>query len=193
MTDTSFSTANIEDYFGRVQRALGSVDPAAVARIAGCFEATRVASGTIYLCGNGGSAATASHAACDLMLFPGPSEPHLRASVLSDHTPLISALSNDFSYADAFAEYLRRHAGAADVVVGVSVSGASENVLRALETGQSRGTQTVGLTGDGTARMEAGSDVYVPVPNSSIQAVEDVHMSIFHAVSLSLRHGLRGG
>ena len=193
MTDTSFSTADIEDHFGRVQRALGSVEPAAVKQIAECFEATRLAGGTVYLCGNGGSAATASHAACDLMLFPGPSEPHLRASALSDRTPLMSALSNDFSYADAFAEHLRRHAGTADVVVGISVSGGSENVLRALESGRSRGARTVGMTGDVTARMQAASDVYIAVPNSSIQAVEDVHMSIFHAVSLALRHGPRGG
>ena len=142
----------------------------------------------IYICGNGGSASTASHMASDLNKGANRKDaPRFRAVSLTDNIPAMLAWANDASYDDIFIEQLKNHIEKGDIVIGISGSGNSPNVLKALHYANDQGAITVGLTGfDGGKMAQLAKIVYV-VPNSCMQQVEDVHMVIEHMISLILR------
>jgi D-sedoheptulose 7-phosphate isomerase len=142
----------------------------------------------IFLIGNGGSAATASHMANDLnkqACVPG--RPLVRALALTDNVPLITAWSNDEDYAASFARQLANHVEPGDVVVGISTSGNSANVLRALELARESGARTVGFTGPDGGAMRRLVEACVYVPSADIGQQEDVHLVLNHAIAGALR------
>jgi len=142
----------------------------------------------VYLFGNGGSAATASHMANDLnkqaSLTGGPL---FRAIALTDNVPLITAWSNDEGYAEAFARQLANHVEAGDVVVAISTSGNSANVLRALAVAREHGARSIGFTGGDGGALRGLVDCCVHVPCDDVGQQEDVHLVLNHAISTALR------
>jgi len=147
---------------------------------------------TVFTLGNGGSAATASHFACDLAkgtITPG--RPRFRVVALTDNVPLMTAWSNDVAYEDIFAEQLSGLMGRKDVVVAFSGSGNSPNVLRAVELARRMGGITIGFSGFAGGRLSTLVDVPVVVPCDCMEQIEDVHLVLCHLTCTVLRERLR--
>jgi D-sedoheptulose 7-phosphate isomerase len=146
----------------------------------------------VYIMGNGGSAATASHMANDLAkgtLVPGA--PGFKAMALTDNVPLIMAWANDTEYANVFVKQLAPWVEADDVVIGISGSGNSENVLRAIDLAQERGAKTIGFTGYDGGKLAGTVDVSVNAEGAVMEMAEDVHMILDHLMVTVLRSMLK--
>ncbi len=151
---------------------------------------------SVFFFGNGGSAATSSHMSQDLgKLTIVTGRKRFRTASLADPLPLILAWANDASYAEVFAEQVKSQARAGDVAIGISGSGNSPNVLRALEEAHRLGLTTVGLIGMGGGKMKALCDIPIVVPSGNMQHIEDVHHIVLHLVTAYLRdeHPAPGG
>lgn len=139
---------------------------------------------TIYVIGNGGSASTATHFACDLQKWTiAPGRPRLKALALTDNMALFSAWANDDDYSCVFEEQLRTLLNPGDVVVAISGSGRSANILRAVRYAASRGAVTVGLAGYTGGELVNLADYCVVVPGKRINQIEDVHMTLCHLIA----------
>lgn len=152
-----------------------------------CYERD----GTVFVIGNGGSAATASHLACDLSKgtrVDGMAP--FRCMPLTDNVPLMTAWANDASYTQIFAEQLSALLVAGDALVAISASGNSPNVLAATEMAHESGATVIGLTGQTGGRLSRLCDLTIRVPARSIEQVEDVHMAIAHTVCVAIRERL---
>jgi D-sedoheptulose 7-phosphate isomerase len=149
---------------------------------------------TVYLFGNGGSAALASHAACDLgkgTLMAGKKT--FRVISLCDNIPLMTAWANDSSYGDIFAEQLRPLIKPEDIAFAISGSGNSPNVLNALHLSRDTGGVNIGLTGFQGGKMKPLCDTCVIVPSEQMQQIEDSHVCVMHAVFFAFRQCLGNG
>jgi D-sedoheptulose 7-phosphate isomerase len=180
--------AVVEAYLSSVQEAVSWVRSDRVEAAIAICETVRSRDGSLYLCGNGGSAASAMHAACDLTKSTHVAgQRRLRTAVLSDNSAMLTAYANDDCYANVFLLQIEGFITESDALLGISSSGRSENVLKAMEHARSVGAHTIALTGEGTDRMRRAASVAIEVPRGSTQAVEDVHMVVLHAISLALR------
>lgn len=144
---------------------------------------------TVFVFGNGGSAATASHFACDLCkgtIAPGD-RPRLRAVALTDSVPLLTAWGNDVDYAAVFAEQLRNLGQRGDVALAISGSGNSPNVLRGVEEARALGMVTIGLSGFRGGKLSSLVDVPLVVDNHDMLQIEDAHLVVCHAMTTWLR------
>ncbi|MBS4200132.1 SIS domain-containing protein [Bacillus sp. FJAT-49732] len=142
----------------------------------------------IFVMGNGGSAASASHWACDLGKGVNVNGvKRLRIFSLTDQVPLMTAYGNDMSYSDIFVEQLKNFLNPGDIVIGLSVSGNSENVVRAFQYAKDSGAQVISLVGEKGGRMKVLSDISLVIPSSDYGVVEDVHMYVNHVISQYLR------
>lgn len=188
----------IDQYLRQVETAVTELDRAQVSRVADVLMAAWRTGATVYTLGNGGSAALASHMACDLAkntspdLGTGPATAggqRLRVVSLADNAALMSALGNDIDYADIFVEQLKPVLEPADVIIAISGSGTSPNVLRALEYGRTVGATTIGFTGSRTtsAPMLELSDVALRVPVEMMEQIEDLHVVVNHVLAVHLR------
>lgn len=149
---------------------------------------------TVVLFGNGGSAALASHLATDLAKgthYPGPPSMknvrRMRAVSLTDNVSMLTAWSNDLDYENVFAGQMENFLRARDIAFGISSSGKSRNVLRALEMARRTGATTIGFTGCGGGKMRDLLDCAVIVPSDHPQQVEDAHLVLAHLLFLDLR------
>ena len=141
----------------------------------------------IFVMGNGGSAATASHLASDLNKGASLGLPRrFKALCLSDNIPTLLAYANDQSYGDVFAQQLVYFLQSGDVVVGISGSGNSENVLRAVALAKEAGGLTIGLTGFDGGRLHALADIGLNVAVNDMQIAEDIHLVIGHMLMRDL-------
>lgn len=142
----------------------------------------------IFLCGNGGSAATASHMANDLnKLTISADKPRMKAIALTDSVPLITAWANDTEYENIFSQQLLNFLQPGDVVIAISTSGNSPNVLRALETARANQAKAIGLTGCDGGKLKHLVDYCVFIPDEHIGRQEDCHMILDHLISNTLR------
>ena len=145
----------------------------------------------VFIMGNGGSAATASHFACDLgkgTLMPGL--PRFRVIALTDNMSLFSALANDFGYDQVFCEQLKSLIQPGDVAIGISGSGNSANVLNAILAARELGAITIGFVGFDGGRLKSMVDRCVHVPCDCMEQVEDVHLILEHLISTCLRQAM---
>lgn len=165
----------------------------AIERIVPILLEARDRGRTIFFFGNGGSASTASHFVVDIgkATIRGDSR-RFRCVGLVDNVESVTAWANDAEYGVVFAEQLRGLAGPGDVAVGISGSGNSPNVLRAMEWARAHGLRTVGLTGIGGGKLPALVEVPVVVPSNSMQHVEDAHLLVCHLLTAYLRDELPG-
>lgn len=184
----------IREYLDDVRDVLQQAPEAAIAQvIAQLLEAHR-ARRRVFVFGNGGSAATASHFACDLgkgAIVPG----HARFKViaLTDNVPLMTAWANDTAYANIFAQQLEGLVEAEDVVIGFSGSGNSANVLHAMRVAREHAAVTIGLTGFDGGQLKDLVDICVLVPSSCMEQIEDVHLTFAHLICTCIRRVLREG
>ncbi len=143
---------------------------------------------TVFVFGNGGSAALASHFACDLGKGTvTASSKRFRVMALTDNVPLMTAWANDSNYADIFAEQLANFAMPGDLAFAISASGNSSNVLKALKLARQTGLTTAGLTGFSGGQMRDLCDACVVVPCDNMQIIEDLHLCISHSLFTCVR------
>lgn len=183
---------SIRKYLDEVRAVLGSVPQADIRDVVDVLLSARAVGSTIFTLGNGGSAATASHFACDLAKGTAvPDQPRFRVVALTDNIPLLTAWSNDVAYQDAFAEPLVGLMTRGDVVVAFSGSGNSPNVLRAVRVAQQMGGISIGFSGFDGGQLSTLVDIPVVVPCSCMEQIEDVHLTLCHLICTVLRERLR--
>ncbi len=180
--------AYAEAYFDELARAAASVDRARVAEAAAILEAAHRAEASVFACGNGGSAAIANHLACDHCKgVAADTQLRPRVHSLSANIEIITAIANDMSYADVFAYQLRNLARPGDVLVTVSASGDSENIVRAIDAAKSGGMKAIALTGFSGGRSAKAADVDLHVAADNYGVIEDIHQSLMHILAQWLR------
>ena len=186
--ERSANLARPKQYLDEITRVLGNVPPTTVEDVVGVFYEAYLGDRAIFIFGNGGSAALASHAACDLGKGTAVNgNKRLRVVSLTDNVPLITAWANDVAYEDIFASQLHPLVRPGDVAFAISGSGNSPNVLKALSTARNAGAINVGLTGFRGGKMKELCDVCVVVPSENMQQIEDAHVCIMHSAFLALR------
>lgn len=141
---------------------------------------------TIYLCGNGGSALTASHIVTDWAKMRWINKKsQLKAFCLSDNIGMLTAYANDVSYDNVYSEPLQNYASKGDILIAISGSGNSENIIQALKVARTTGLTSIGLTGFSGGQVMELSDVSVHFPIDDMQIVEDLHLSFGH---IAMKH-----
>jgi len=172
------------EYKRDLARALEAIDLEKVAQAIEWFRQAREDGRTIFVCGNGGSAATASHFVCDMV--KGASfgrSVRFRILALTDSVPTLTAYANDVSYEAVFVEQLKNFAQPGDLVMAISASGNSPNVVRAVEYANSIGCRTLALTGRDGGRLGELAALNLHVPVAHMGRIEDAHMVICHMIA----------
>jgi D-sedoheptulose 7-phosphate isomerase len=171
-------------YFEEVQRVAANVSIPAVDQIADALLKAYELGRAVYLFGNGGSAALASHFACDLGKGTAYCNggKRFRVLALTDNIPTLTAWANDSSFEDVFSEQLRCFVQPQDIALGISGSGNSKNVLNALQVARDARAVTVGISGFQGGKMKSLCDICVVVPSHNMQIIEDLHLTITHSV-----------
>jgi D-sedoheptulose 7-phosphate isomerase len=179
---------SVNKYLDEVRRVLKRVSAANVRRVISVLISAYLEDRQIFIMGNGGSAATASHFANDInKAASADGRRRFRAIALTDNVPLLTALGNDLSYDDIFVEQLKNLYSDGAVVIGISSSGTSENVLRALSYVKSKGGTTIGFTGANGYTLRDIVDRCIVVPSRRTAQVEDAHLVLEHAICGILR------
>ncbi len=138
--------------------------------------------GTVYFCGNGGSAADAQHIAAELSGRFYYDRPPLAAEALHVNTSYLTAVANDYSYDEIYARYIRGVAKDGDMLVGISTSGNSKNIINAFVAAKEFGVKTVALTGESGGKMIDIADVTINVPSSDTPRIQESHIMIGHII-----------
>jgi len=185
-------SANIEDYLDSVRQTLSELPKAEIQRLVDLILSARAADKQIFVFGNGGSAATASHFACDLgkgTIDRG--KRRFRVISLCDQIPMMTAWANDADYSDIFVEQLCNLLNEDDLVIGISSSGNSPNVLKALQYAKDQRATTVALTGFRGGQVRDIVDQCLIVPSTSVQIIEDIHLILGHLMCMHIRSALK--
>ena len=184
-------TTGCHSYFEGHNRVVSELPYEKIEQVADALHRAYQHDRRVFLFGNGGSAALASHFACDLgkgTIPPGNRHKRFRVLSLTDNIPLITAWANDLSYERVFAEQLRHFVQPGDIAFGISGSGCSPNVLLALEVARESHALTIGLTGFDGGKMPGLCDLCIIIPAHNMQIVEDFQLSITHALFTMIRH-----
>lgn len=187
---TRFETAEqyFEAYRDEIIRSWSTIDPAAVTAAAKILQDCIERDGIIYACGNGGSAAIANHLLCDFQKgIQTDTLAKPRVVSLSSPIELITAIGNDIGYEDIFVYQLRTMARPGDVIMTISSSGDSENIVRAVKWAKANGVPTIALVGFAGGRSGTMADVTIHVAAENYGTVEDVHQSMMHLFAQYLR------
>jgi len=182
-------------YFARIVRAINSIDQTRIIELVAILSALRRAESTVFIAGNGGSASTAEHIALDWMLGTGLSNPPLRVVSLAQSSASITATGNDLTFQNVFGRQLKSLARNGDLLVVVSASGDSPNLLKPVEEAKTLGVQVVAMTGFEGGRLAQMADLSVHVPTGigDYGVAEDLHLMIGHIVKEALIAGEKSG
>jgi D-sedoheptulose 7-phosphate isomerase len=167
----------------------------AVARAAELFAQCLLGDGKILACGNGGSAADAQHFAAEMIGRFERERPELPAISLATDTSILTAVANDYSYEQIFAKQVRALGAAGDVLLAISTSGNSANIIAALDAAHDREMRVVALTGKGGGRigaMLAPADVHLCVPHDRTARIQEVHLLMIHCLCDAIDNTLLG-
>lgn len=196
LPDRSVGTAHyIRDYLQTLCGLLAEVDTEAMTRAVDLLEDAYRNGRRLVLCGNGGSGTTASHLVCDFqksLLLEGPENKPFEVIALNDSSALLSAWANDTEFANIFAGQARTWLRAGDVLIAISGSGESPNVLRAVEVARQTGASSIGLCGYDGGKLAAIVDLAFVVERHNMQQVEDVHLALGHILFSALRDRIKG-
>ncbi len=178
----------INNYFAELEQLVQTISRTHLQQVLSLLEEAYQHGHRIFIMGNGGSAATASHFALDLAkntITPGA--PRLKAISLTDHVPLITAWSNDTAYEHIFEEQLANLIEAGDVVIGISASGNSPNVIAAMRLAKQTRAATIGLLGAKGGVLKTLVDAYILAPGQNIEQEEDAHLILAHVITRHMR------
>ena len=146
-----------------------------------CIESLKNG-GKVHFCGNGGSAADAQHLAAELSGRFYYDRPPLNAEALHVNTSYLTAVANDYSYDMIYARMLQAAAQKGDVIVGISTSGNSANILKAIEVAKEIGVKSIGMTGEKGGKMAAACDILINVPSACTPRIQEAHIMIGHII-----------
>jgi D-sedoheptulose 7-phosphate isomerase len=183
----------VTDYLNTLHDTLDQLPIPDIETVIDVLYTARMEGRQVFIMGNGGSASTASHFVCDLAKNTRMEGwPHFRVLGLTDNMALFSALANDDGYENVFASQLENLVRAGDIVIGISTSGNSPNVVNAIEFSNEAGAVTVGFTGFDSGRVGGIVDHHIHVPSCNIEQVEDIHLMLEHLIVTVLRERVRG-
>lgn len=183
----------IENYLQLVKTTIDQLDRAEIERAVEAFMQVYALGGTIYTFGNGGSAASASHAAGDFL--KGASfglEKRFRVICLNDNLPALMAIANDVSYDAIFVEQLKNFIKPGDLVIGISGSGNSKNVVSAMEFAKSSGVQTIAFCGFKGGKIKDLANIVIHSKAMDMEIAEDIHMIVFNCIKKEVMRRLMG-
>jgi D-sedoheptulose 7-phosphate isomerase len=173
-------------YRENLLQTIQTIDDAKVDQAIQWFRDARDRGKAIFVAGNGGSAATASHFVCDMVKGASLGKPsRFRIQALHDSMPTLTAYANDLHYQEAAVEQMRNFAGAGDIYMAISGSGNSPNVIRAMEYANSLGCRTLALTGRDGGKLGSLAQLNIQVPEQHMGRIEDAHHIICHMICYS--------
>lgn len=179
---------SLVDYTLELKYTLDRLALELVEEVVDCLHQARINGQQVFVMGNGGSAATATHLACDLgKNTVSPYAPRFRAIALTDNMAVFSAIGNDLGYENVFAEQLANLVRPGDIVIAISASGNSPNVLKAVKLAKAHNARTIGWSGYDGGKLASLVDIPVVVPNFCIEQIEDIHMMLGHMVTMAVR------
>ena len=185
MTTTDLLDQRFDEHAATARDTLAALREPFADLLAACAKAIR-AGGKILLFGNGGSAADAQHLATELVVRYKKNRPTIAAIALTTDTSLLTAAANDLGYDTIFSRQIEALAKVEDVVIGISTSGNSENVVRAFTEARRLGVATVAFTGQGGGKLAAMTDVLIAVPSSETARIQEMHILLGHVLCEAL-------
>lgn len=174
-------TEQIRTYLNMEKEVMLHMPVENINEVMNVLETARMGKKRIFICGNGGSASTASHYKCDFNKgISYDQEIKYELDCLSDNVPMMTAIANDIGYDDIFVIPLQNRLRQGDVVIGISGSGNSENIVRALEYANASGAETIAICGYDGGRIKKLAKYNVHVEVDNMQIVEDMHLMLDH-------------
>lgn len=182
----------INHYIEMEKQVLSTLPTETINIVMNVLEHARLAGKRIFICGNGGSASTASHLECDFNKgISYGQEIKYDIECLSDNVPMMMAIANDISYDDIFVIPLRNKLKKGDIVIGISGSGNSQNVIRAFEYASQIGAETIAFTGYSGGELKSLATYNIHIAINNMQIVEDIHLVLNHMMMYILS-GMKG-
>jgi D-sedoheptulose 7-phosphate isomerase len=183
---------DIRTYIDTEIKILKSLPVSDISAVMNLLEKARISHNRIFIFGNGGSASTSSHFECDFNkgISYGQADRY-NIECLTDNVAMLTAIANDIGYEDIFVEPLRNKLGKNDVVIAISGSGNSENVLKAVEYANAIGAKTIGLTGYDGGKLFQIAQYNIHVSVNNMQITEDIHLVLDHMMMYILS-GMKG-
>jgi D-sedoheptulose 7-phosphate isomerase len=173
----------IQDYISNLQRTMDQLPRQRIAEVIGVLQHARLQGNQVFIMGNGGSAATASHFVCDLAKNTCcEGLPPFRVIGLTDNMAVFSAYANDEGYDKTFSQQLASLIRPGDIVIGISTSGESKNVINAIEEARKHDVTTIGFTGFNGGRLGQIVNINIHVESDVIEHVEDIHLMLEHMI-----------
>lgn len=184
---------HFEDYFKRLKETIDKIDISSLEKAVDILLKVREEGKTTYIFGNGGSASNASHIAGDFL--KGISyglDKRFRVHCLNDNMAATTAITNDLTYDEVFVEQLMTFLNPGDVVIGISGSGNSTNVLKAMQWAKENGAHTIGVTGFKGGKLIELADLTLLAPINDMEITEDLHIVFFHAIKQYILKKIKG-
>lgn len=192
VSDRNLAEVTVKNYLDGLKKSIDLLQLGQIVELLRYIESAYNKNQQIWVIGNGGSAATASHLACDLskniLKYAHPNQPRCRVMSLTDNIAWISALANDISYESVFSEQLKNVVQADDLVIVISGSGNSPNILEAVRTAKQLKAKTVGILGFDGGKVGDMLDGYVVVDSQNYGYIEDIHLSFVHVITEYFAH-----
>lgn len=178
----------IQDYISTLQFTMDQLPRQLIAGVIDLLQQARRRGSQVFILGNGGSAATASHFACDLAKNTRHDGlPHFRVIGLTDNMAMFSALANDEGYENVFSEQLASLVRPGDIVIAISASGNSKNVIKAAEAANKSDATVIGFTGFDGGRLGQLANINIHVKSNIIEHVEDIHLMLEHLIVKTIK------
>lgn len=178
----------IQNYISTLQKTMSELPQPLISEVIHVLQRARMQGNQVFIMGNGGSASTASHFVCDLAKntrYDGL--PHFRVIGLADNMEIFSAYANDEGYESVFSQQLINLVNPGDVVIAISASGNSMNVVNAVEEAQKHSATTIGFTGFDGGRVGKLVDIHIHVDSKIIEHVEDIHLMLEHMIVRTIK------
>lgn len=180
-------------YFNEIKSVLDSIDLEVLEKVVNLISKAYYGDCHIFTMGNGGSASNASHFACDINKgVSTPDSRKFKVISLTDNIPLITAYANDLSYEDIFVEQMKNYLKAGDLVIGISGSGKSKNILNAIDYANINKATTIGISGYDGGLLAKKVHLSLNVKVNDMQKCEDVHLILIHIIMQILNRQLQG-
>jgi D-sedoheptulose 7-phosphate isomerase len=179
---------NIQNYISTLHQTIDQLPQELIAEVIKILQRARMQRSQVFIMGNGGSASTATHFVCDLAKNTRHAGlPHYRAIGLTDNMAIFSAYANDEGYENVFAKQLANLIQPGDVVIGISASGNSQNVLNAIQEARRDSVTTIAFTGFDGGHLGKMVDVNIHVKSNIIEHVEDIHLMLEHMIVKAIK------
>ncbi len=184
----AFILENISSYFAQIVEVIGKLPTDKLEQVIYRLDDARWKKQAVYLCGNGGSAATSIHFAADLSKGAmAANKPAIKARSLCENTSLVTAWANDLCFDEIFTQYMEPWIKSGDVLIAISGSGNSMNVINAVGMARAAGATTIAFTGFDGGKLKDMVDICITVPSNSMEQIEDIHLILCHLITNCLR------